>query len=74
MFLQLAAYASAHNKVYNTKITQGVILMCTPDNFFQRFIVDGQEFIDCQDAFHKKVDQYYRDHNHQPQEKEPEKN
>jgi len=35
--------------------------MCTPDNFFQRFIVDGQEFIDCQDAFHKKVDQYYRD-------------
>ena len=70
MFLQLAAYASAHNKVYDTKITQGVILMCTPDNFFQRFIVDGQEFIDCQDAFHKKVDQYYRDCN---QDKDDEK-
>jgi len=73
MFLQLAAYASAHNKVYDTKITQGVILMCTPDNFFQRFIVDGQEFIDCQDAFHKKVDQYYRDQKDQPQEGATEK-
>jgi len=72
MFLQLAAYASAHNKVYDTKITQGVILMCTPDNFFQRFIVDGQEFLDCQEAFHKKVDQYYRDQKDQPQEKETE--
>ena len=69
MFLQLAAYASAHNKVYDTKITQGVILMCTPDNFFQRFIVDGQEFIDCQDAFHKKVDQYYRDCTHDKDDK-----
>ena len=73
MFLQLGAYASAHNKVYDTKITQGVILMCTPNNFFQRFIVDGQEFIDCQDAFHKKVDQYYRDQKDQPQEGATEK-
>jgi len=57
-FIQIGAYAMAHNKVYNTKITQGVILMCTKDNLFQRFIVDGQEFIDCQDAFLRKVDQY----------------
>jgi genome maintenance exonuclease 1 len=61
MFHQLAAYALAHNKIYNTKITQGVILMCTKDNLFQRFIVDGQEFIDCQDAFLRKVDEYYKD-------------
>ena len=73
MFHQLAAYALAHNKVYHTKITQGVILMCTKDNLFQRFIVDGQEFIDCQDAFHKKVDQYYRDQKDQPQEGATEK-
>jgi genome maintenance exonuclease 1 len=72
MFLQLAAYASAHNKVYNTKITQGVILMCTPDNFFQRFIVDGQEFIDYQEAFHEKVDQYYRDRSQNKDEKREE--
>jgi genome maintenance exonuclease 1 len=35
--------------------------MCTKDNLFQRFIVDGQEFIDCQDAFLRKVDEYYKD-------------
>jgi len=70
MFHQLAAYALAHNKVYNTKITQGVILMCTKDNLFQRFIVDGQEFINCQDAFLRKVDQYYRDQKDQRDHKD----
>ena len=44
MFLQLVAYATAHDCIYGTKIEQGVILMCTPDNFFQRFIVNGSEF------------------------------
>ena len=37
-FMQLCAYGNAHNEVYGTDIQQGVILMCTPDNFFQRFI------------------------------------
>ena len=60
-FIQLAAYAMAHNYVYNTKITQGVILMCTKDNFFQKFIVDGQEFISFQHQFLRKIDQYYSD-------------
>ena len=35
--MQLAAYAMAHNTVYGSEITQGVILMCTPDNYFQKF-------------------------------------
>ena len=60
-FIQLAAYAMAHNYVYNTKITQGVILMCTKDNFFQKFVVDGQEFINFQHQFLRKIDQYYSD-------------
>ena len=34
-FMQLGAYAMAHNCVYDTEITQGVILMCTPDKYFQ---------------------------------------
>ena len=42
--LQLIAYATAHDQVYGTSIEQGVILMCTPDNFFQRFLVNGSEF------------------------------
>ena len=42
--LQMVAYAMAHNYVYRTDIDQGVILMCTPDLFFQRFIINGREF------------------------------
>ena len=60
MFLQLGAYAMAHNQVYKTEITQGVILMCTPDNYFQKFQVKGKEFVKYQHKFLEKVDQYYR--------------
>ena len=58
-FMQLGAYAMAHNQVYKTEITQGVILMCTPDNYFQKFQVKGKEFIRYQHKFLEKVDQYY---------------
>ena len=57
--LQLVAYAMAHDQVYGTKIEQGVILMCTPDNFFQRFIVNGSEFREWKWEWLKKIDQYY---------------
>ena len=60
---QLAAYAMAHNQVYNTEITQGVILMCTPDNYFQKFQVKGKEFIKYQHKFLERVDKYYNDQN-----------
>jgi len=60
-FIQLAAYAMAHNQVYDTEITQGVILMCTPDKYFQKFQVKGKEFIKYQHKFLEKVDQYYND-------------
>jgi len=59
-FMQLGAYAMAHNVVYKTEITQGVILMCTPDNYFQKFQVKGKEFIEYQHKFLEKVDQYYK--------------
>ena len=59
-FTQLAAYAMAHNYVYQTKLTQGVVLMCTKDNLFQKFVVDGAEFVNCQHEFLRKVDQYYK--------------
>ena len=42
--LQLVAYAYAHDQVYDTKIEQGVMLMCTPDNYFQRFLVNIRAF------------------------------
>jgi genome maintenance exonuclease 1 len=43
-FLQLAAYAMAHNFVYKTEITKGVVMMCSKDNFYQEFVVEGEEF------------------------------
>jgi ATP-dependent exoDNAse (exonuclease V) beta subunit len=57
--LQLVAYATAHDQVYGTRIEQGVILMCTPDNFFQRFLVNGSEFREWKWEWLKKIDQYY---------------
>jgi len=58
-FMQLGAYAMAHNYVYRTEITQGVILMCTPDNYFQKFQVKGKEFIKYQHQFLERVNKYY---------------
>ena len=58
--MQLAAYALAHNQVYRSEITQGVILMCTPDKYIQKFQIKGREFINYQHKFLAKVDQYYK--------------
>jgi len=57
--LQLAAYATAHDCIYNTNIEQGVILMCTPDLYFQRFIINGSQFREYKWMWLEKVDQYY---------------
>jgi genome maintenance exonuclease 1 len=60
-YLQGAAYATAHDCIYNTNIEQTVILICTPDNFFQRFIVNGQRFKHYKSEWLKRVDRYYSD-------------
>jgi genome maintenance exonuclease 1 len=62
-FLQLGAYAMAHNYVHRTEITQGVILMCTPDNYFQKFQVKGKKFIKYQHQFLERVSRYYEQKN-----------
>ena len=66
-FCQLGAYCMAHNYVYGTKIQSGVILMCSKDLLFQRFEVEGKEFVKHQHEFLRKVDQYYKN---VPQEKQ----
>ena len=58
-FTQLVAYAMAHNAVYGTKINKGVVLMCTKDNYFQRFVVEGQEFNRYVWQWLRRVDEYY---------------
>jgi len=60
-FLQLAAYATAHNQVYGTSINSGVVLMCTKDNVFQKFDVSGTEFQKYMWDWLRRVDQYYNE-------------
>jgi ATP-dependent exoDNAse (exonuclease V) beta subunit len=57
-YLQLGAYSLAHNKVYGTNINQGIILLCTKDLMFQRFIVDAERLKDCQKRFLERVELY----------------
>ena len=58
-FIQLAAYASAHNEVHGTKIRKGVIFMCTADNVYQEFIIEGAEFDEWTDKWFKRLEEYY---------------
>jgi len=55
-FMQMAAYAMAHNYVYGTKIQSGVILMCTPNNYFQKFVIKDKEFQQYMWKWVKRVD------------------
>jgi genome maintenance exonuclease 1 len=50
-FHQLGAYSLAHNVVYGTNITSGVILLCTVDFVFQEFKVENDELIMYQNLF-----------------------
>lgn len=59
-FLQLAAYAIAHNEVYGTKIRKGVIFMCSADNNYQEFIVEGKEFDYYKDKWFARLEEYYK--------------
>lgn len=58
--LQLCAYAHAHNEVYNTTITQGVILMCSKDFEFQTWTLKGEEFELFSEHWWNRVESYYR--------------
>ena len=49
--LQISAYSLAHNVVYGTNITLGLILMCTKDNFFQEFKIENEVLIAYQNLF-----------------------
>ena len=56
--MQLAAYAQAHNHLFNTEIDQGVILMCSRGLIFQRFELDGENFTRASDSFMKRLEKY----------------
>ena len=58
--LQLAAYAMAHNILFKTKISKGVIMMCSKDNYYQEFVIEGKEFQSYKHNFLRRVDEYYK--------------
>lgn len=61
--LQLAAYAMAHNKMHNTNIKDGVIMMVTRDLKYQEFEIFGSEFQTAMDKWNNRVEQFYKDYN-----------
>jgi len=58
-FLQLAAYALAHNSTHGTDIKSGVILMCSAANEYQEFEVLGEEFEHYTHKWLERVEQYH---------------
>ena len=58
-YLQIAAYAMAHDYVHNSCIEQGVIMVCTPDLYYQEFIVSGAELRQYKHKFLKRLDMYH---------------
>ena len=58
-YLQLVAYAMAHNEVYGTDIKSGVIFMCSRDLQYQQFEVTEDNFQKYQDMWLNKVEEYY---------------
>ena len=58
-FLQLTAYALAHNEVHGTNIRKGVILMCSKDYEYQEFILKPEDFDYWTDRWLDRVEQYY---------------
>lgn len=69
-FLQLCAYAEAHNQVHGTKIRKGVILMCVKPEMddqmniikppeYQEFVLEGAEFEHYRTQWWHRVEQYY---------------
>jgi len=69
-FLQLCAYAQAHNNMHGTEINQGVILMAVQpklleDNTYStpeylEFVIEGDEFNHWSNEWNKRVELYYR--------------
>jgi len=59
-FLQLTAYALAHNEVHGTNIRKGVILMCSKDYEYQEFIMQPKDFDMWTAKWCDRVEQYYR--------------
>jgi len=57
-FLQLVAYAEAHNKTYDTNIKSGRIFICTQKNEYQTFEIDNYDH--WVGKWYGKLEEYYK--------------
>ena len=58
-FLQIGAYAMAHDYVHGSNIEQGVIMICTPDLYYQEFKFDGEQMRQYRHKFLERLNQFY---------------
>ena len=57
-YLQVSAYAMAHDYVYKSKIQQAIIMICTPDLYYQEFKIQDSELRSWKHKFLKRLDMY----------------
>lgn len=58
-FLQIGAYAMAHDYIHGSSIEQGIIMVCTPDLYFQEFRFEGEEMRRYRHKFLERLNIYY---------------
>ncbi|MBR19839.1 MAG: hypothetical protein CMA64_06800 [Euryarchaeota archaeon] len=58
-YLQLVAYALAHNEIYDTNIQEGHIFMCSRDLDYQQFDLWPDDFKHWESKWWDRVYQYY---------------
>lgn len=58
-FLQGAAYALAHNEMFETKIENIAIFMCSRECNFQLFEVEGKEFYEWTEKWGERLAEFY---------------
>jgi len=57
--LQAGAYAMAHDQVHGSNIEQCVIMVCTPDLYYQEFKIDGPNLRKAKHDFLRRLDRYH---------------
>jgi len=58
-YLQIAAYAMAHDYVHKSQIRQGIIMVCTPDRYYQEFKFQDGELRKWKHKFLKRLNEYH---------------
>jgi len=58
-YLQLVAYAEAHNEIYGTNIREGHVFMCSRAGEYQQFDVWPDEYDEWRNEWYERVYQYY---------------